>query len=49
MGMPGPTAVPITQKVHANKGKKSEIPSEAKMNYGAKGSCMRTYMHTRGK
>lgn len=49
MGMSGPTAMPITQKVHANKSStKAPICPECGMEYGPKGNCTRTYLHVRG-
>ena len=49
MGMSGPTAVPITQKVHSNKSStKEEICPTCKEPIGKMGSCTRTYLYVRG-
>ncbi len=48
MGMSGPTAMPITQKVHATKSSaKEEICPTCKAPIGKTGSCSSTYLHER--
>ncbi len=48
MGMSGPTAMPITQKVHATKSSaKEEICPTCKAPIGKAGSCSSTYLHER--
>lgn len=49
MGMSGPTAVPITQKVHSQtSGAKSEICETCKKPIGAQCNCSSGYVHVRG-
>lgn len=49
MGMSGPAAVPITQKVHSKKSaSKEDICETCKKPIGAQCSCSSGYVHVRG-